>query len=85
MFPNAPKKADAVECFRSLTPNMSIHMVVEKCRRPDEETGSGLYIFVWNLRDGSTVAIGTPSLERIYDITYTESSGKSVSLLAPKR
>ena len=61
MFPNAPKKADTVDCFRSLTPNMSIYMVVEKCGRADEETGSGLYIFVWHLRDGSTVAIGTPS------------------------
>jgi hypothetical protein len=63
---------------------MSIYMAVEKCGRSDEETGSGLYIFVWNLRDGSTVAIGTPYLERIDHITYTEPSGKSVPLLRTK-
>jgi hypothetical protein len=32
---------------------------------PDEEIGSGLYIFVYHLHDGSTVSIGTPYLTRI--------------------
>jgi hypothetical protein len=85
MFPNAQKKAENVDCFRSLTHETSINMAVEKCGRPDEEVGSGLYIFVYHLRDGSTVAIGTPYLDRIFDITYTKPSGKSVDLLPPKR
>jgi hypothetical protein len=84
MFPNAPTKADSVECFRALTPEMSIYLVVQKCGRPDEETGSGLYIFVYHLKDKSTVAVGTPSLDRIYDITYTDPFGKSTSLLRSK-
>ena len=84
MFPNAPKKTDSSECFRSLTPRMSIYMVVEKCGRPDEEVGSGIAIFVYHLRDGSTVAIGTPDLNRIDHVTYTDASGKRASLLSAK-
>jgi hypothetical protein len=84
MFPNAPTKADSSECFRSLTPRMSIYMVVQKCGRPDEETGSGIYIFVYHLRDGSTVAIGTSSLDRIDHVAYTDASRKSYSLLPEK-
>lgn len=81
MFPHAHKKVENVDCFRSLTPQMSIYMAVEKCGRPDEEVGSGLYIFVYHLPDGSTVAMGTANLQRIDHITYKESSGRSVSLL----
>ena len=84
MFPNAPKKADSIQCFRALRPKMSIYMVVEKCGRPDEEVGSGISIFVYHLRDGSTVAIGTPYLDRIDYVNYTDASGNRTSLLPAK-
>jgi hypothetical protein len=80
MFPNAPEKAKAVSCFRALTRDMSMNMVVAKCGRPDEELGSGIYIFVWHLDDGSTVSIGTPYLERIGNVRFTDASGKTSSL-----
>jgi hypothetical protein len=51
MFPNAPEKAQSAGCFRGLKPTMSINSVVQKCGRPDEELGSGLYIFVWHFSD----------------------------------
>jgi hypothetical protein len=53
MFPNAPEKTQNVSCFRSLKRGMSIDAVVQKCGRPDEEVGSGIYIFVWDFMDGS--------------------------------
>jgi len=84
LFPNAPAKAETAECFRSLTPEMSMYAVVQKCGRPDEETGSGIYIFVYHLRDGSTVTIGTPDLYRIDHVHHTDSSGISSSLLTRK-
>jgi hypothetical protein len=82
MFPNAPEKAQSVGCFRALKPEMSMNTVVQKCGRPDEELGSGIYIFVWHLADGSTVSIGTPYLEKIGDIRYSDSSGKGLSFFA---
>lgn len=84
MFPNAPEKAQSAGCFRELKPTMSIDSVVQKCGRPDEELGSGIYIFVWHLSDGSTISIGTSSLQRIGDVRYTGPSGKSSSLLHGK-
>jgi hypothetical protein len=80
MFPNAPEKTKNVDCFRSLKKGMPVEAVVQKCGRPDEEVGSGIYIFVWNLADGSTVSIGTPSLEKICEVRYTDPNGK-ISLL----
>jgi len=65
LFPDAPEKAQSAECFRSLNPEMSIYAVVQKCSRPDEEIGSGLYVFVYHLRSGSTVTISTPDLAKI--------------------
>jgi hypothetical protein len=58
--------------------------VVEKCGRPDEELGRGVYIFVWHLADGSTVSVGTPYLERIGDIRWTDASGQTSSLLGTR-
>jgi hypothetical protein len=85
MFPNGPEKAQTVACFRALKQEMSIYEVVRKCGRPDEELGSGIYIFVWHLAGRSTVSIGTPSLEKIWDVRYTDPTGKTSSLLGTKK
>jgi len=81
MFPSAPEKAQSVECFRGFSDSTSVNAVVQKCGRPDEELGSGVFIFVWHLADGSTVSVDTPYLSRIDYFQYTDGSGKSVSLL----
>jgi hypothetical protein len=85
MFPNGPEKAQNLACFRALKPEISMAAVVQKCGRPDEELGSGIYIFVWHLVDGSTVSIGTPTLEKIRDIRYADASGKTFLLFGTKK
>jgi hypothetical protein len=85
LFPSAPEKSQTVSCFRALKPEMSMYAVVEKCGRPDEELGSGVYIFVWHLTDGSTVWVGTPYMEKIGDIRWTDASGKASSLLGTNK
>ncbi len=60
---------------------MSMYLVVQKCGRPDEEVGSGLYVFVYHLQDGSNVSVSTPYLTRIDYVSYTDASGKASSLL----
>ena len=81
LFPDAPEKAQTVSCFRALKPDLSMYAVVQKCGTPDEELGSGVYIFMWHLADGSTVSIGTPYMEKIGDIRWTDASGQTSSLL----
>lgn len=85
LFPNAPEKTQSIDCFRGLAPDMSVYAVVQKCGRPDEELGSGIFIFVWHLANGSTVSIGTPYLERIGHVHYTDASGKASSLPGTKK
>jgi hypothetical protein len=80
IFPNAPNKVQSIDCFRSLPPEISLYAVVQKCGGPDEEVGSGIYIFVWHMPDGSSVSIGTPYLDKIGDVRITDTSGKTSSL-----
>jgi hypothetical protein len=84
MFPIAPQKTQSVECFCSLIPKMSIYMVVQESGRPDEEVGSGMYVFIYHLHDGSAVTISTPYLTRIDYAGYTDGSGGTSSLLRRK-
>jgi len=84
MFPNAPEKTQSIDCFRTVTRDMSVYAVVQKCGRPDEELGSGMYIFVWRMEDGSTVSLGTGSLQKIFDVLWTDPSGKRQYLVKPK-
>ena len=67
IFPYAEKAKDAA-CFRSLPRPISMYQVVSKCGRPDEEIGSGIYIFLYHFADGTTVSIGTPYLQQVGDI-----------------
>jgi hypothetical protein len=38
IFPDAPQKAQSADCFSTLTPEMSVQAVVQKCGRRDEES-----------------------------------------------
>ena len=79
----APKTARNVRCFRLFTDNSAMTDVVMKCGIPDEHHGSGIYIFLYDMDDGSLVAVGTPDLKRLLYVTHIESA-RSTSLL-PKR
>ncbi|HET7840108.1 MAG TPA: hypothetical protein VFM21_00810 [Terriglobia bacterium] len=84
-FPNAPEKTQSVDCFRDFTPETSMDAVVQKCGRPGEVVGSGIAIWVWHLSDGSTITIGTPYMDRIYDVIYVSPTGKRSSLLRKRK
>lgn len=86
LFPYAPTKTESVDCFRRLSPEVTMYTVVQKCGRPDEEVGSGLYIFLWHMKDGSTVGVGGlfNLNQAVGDIKHTSPSGKTTSLLKDK-
>jgi hypothetical protein len=64
-LPNAPKTTRNADCFRSFTNNSAMIDVVRKCGIPDEHQGSGIYIFLYDMDDGSLVAIGTADLKKL--------------------
>jgi hypothetical protein len=81
MFPDAPKTARDIEAFRSLRRAMTMMDVVRKCGLPDEDQGSGLHVFVYRLRDGSAVYIGTGDLKSLLYAKHVDKSGKATPLI----
>jgi hypothetical protein len=82
-LPNTPRTARNVQCFRSFTKNSAMTDGVRKGRIPDEHQGSGIYIFLYflyDMNDGSVVAIGTADLKTLLYVTHAEKTG-SKSLL----
>jgi hypothetical protein len=82
--PDAPKTARNVECFRSFTNNSAMMDVVRKCGIPDEHQGSGIYIFLYDMDDGSLVAIGTADLKKLLYVNHIENSQSSSLLQTPQ-
>jgi hypothetical protein len=64
-MPGTPDTARKADCFRGFTGSNSVFDVVRKCGVPDEHQGSGLFIFIYDMDDGSVVAMGTSDLKRI--------------------
>jgi hypothetical protein len=80
----APSTARKVGCFRSFTHATTMVDVVRKCGIPDEHQGSGIYIFLYDMEDGSVVAIGTADLKRLFYINHIEAN-RTISLLPDKQ
>jgi hypothetical protein len=79
-LPGTPDTARETDCFRRFSNRSSMADVVKKCGLPDEQLGSGIAIFVYHMRDGSTVSVGTPDLKRLFYV-YHGQKGKTADLL----
>jgi hypothetical protein len=83
-IPDAPKTARVLAPFHKIQPKMTMVDVVKLCGIPDEHQGSGIFIFIYHLRDGSVVAIGTSDLKHLMYAQHIDNSGKVASLIPPK-
>src|SRR2546423_4184556 len=72
-----PPTARTVEVFHRIKPQMSMKQVIEICGVPDEDIGSGIHIYVYNLSDGSLVRIGTPDKKRLIYVAHVQPNGKA--------
>lgn len=81
-MPDAPATAREITPFLSITRNMTMFDVVRHCGLPDEHQGSGIYIFVYHLGDGSTVAVGTGNVDHLSYVHHIKNSNETVDLLA---
>ena len=71
-LPDAPKTVRDVKCYTSFATSSSMQEVVRKCGIPDEHQGSGIYIFLYDMSDGSVVAIGTSDLKHLMYVTHIQ-------------
>lgn len=83
-LPDAPKTVRDVRCYTSFTTSSSMQEVVRKCGIPDEHQGSGIYIFLYDMIDGSVVAIGTSDLKHLMYVNHIQTrSSRSLLHGAP--
>jgi hypothetical protein len=84
MFPTAPKTVRNVDCFRSIEPGAAMYSIADKCGLPDSGGGSAVGFFTYNLNDGSTVTIHFIDDRHIQDVTQSDKTGKTKTLVATK-
>ncbi len=77
---DAPSTSREVSCFVGFHEHTTMIDVVRKCGIPDEHQGSGIYIFVYDMADGSIVVVGTGDLQRLNYVDHIEKH-KSTHLL----
>lgn len=71
----ARKTARTVTCFQSFASTATMLDIAKKCGVPDERRGSGIGIFVYRLRDGSSVNIGTPDMNHLFYMNHVTTTG----------
>jgi hypothetical protein len=60
----------SVESFRFIGSSITMQQVRAKLGAPDQDVGSGLYVYVYRLNDGSDVLIGSPDGSRILYVRH---------------
>jgi hypothetical protein len=66
-----PSTARSIAPFRLITDRLSMKQVVEVFGLPDRDIGSGIYIYVYNLKDRSQVRIGSPDGKQILYVVHS--------------
>jgi isopenicillin-N N-acyltransferase like protein len=80
-LPDAPPTARRLDAFKRIKASMSMEDVVRLCGVPDQDVGSGIYVFIYKLDDGSTVRIGTADLKKLLYVQVHLSDGQNADLL----
>jgi hypothetical protein len=71
MSPKIPSTARSIGPFAQIRVGMSMKQVIAICGLPDADIGSGIYIYVYNLADGSQVLISAANKNNIIAINHS--------------
>jgi serine-type D-Ala-D-Ala carboxypeptidase/endopeptidase len=66
-----PPTARLIESFSQIKVGMSMRQVIAICGLPDADIGSGIYIYVYNLTDGSQILISAVNKKNIVAINHS--------------
>jgi hypothetical protein len=61
-----------IDEYRKIHAGMSFAEICNLVGQPDKEIGSGIYVYQYNLNDGTHVLIGFISLEKVYYVYHEE-------------
>jgi hypothetical protein len=78
---DAPATVRQLEPFKKLKRDSSVMDMIKLVGNPDDEAGSGIYILVYKLEDGTEVHIGAANLnESLMYIVHVSKDGKRENL-----
>jgi hypothetical protein len=75
-----PPTARTLEAFQRISKETSMARVIETLGLPDKDIGSGIYIYVYELADGSQVIIGSPDGKQILYMSHVLKNGEKSDL-----
>jgi Domian of unknown function (DUF4952) len=76
-----PATVRSISAFRRLTTRMSMPQIIQMYGLPDQEIGSGIYIYVYQLNDGSQIHISTIDGQRIRSVVQVRSGAPNQDLI----
>lgn len=56
--------------FSALPADITYPQLIRRAGSPDDDIGSGIYVFRYHLADGSIVFVGTPDRKRLLYVTH---------------
>lgn len=73
----ATEKQEALDKFKTLRKGMSYEEIISIVGEPDQDIGSGLHVYLYNLADGTEVIVGVGDglmyvKQRISNDTYVD-------------
>jgi hypothetical protein len=80
-LPTFPATVRSITAFRRLTASLSMKQVIEKYGLPDREIGKSIYIYVYNLTDGSQIHISTFDGQQVRSLVHVRSGQKPQDLI----
>ena len=76
-----PPVMRSIECFNRIKAEMTMDEVIKICGLPDDDIGSGIHIYIYQLSNGSTVRIGTPDRKRLFYVVHLQPNEKAHYLI----
>ena len=73
-----------ISVFSGLPADLTFPELVRRVGEPDDDIGSGVYIYRYHLADGSLVIVGTADRQKISGITHVVGSERTVLWHRPK-
>lgn len=73
-----------IEDFSFLKKGISYQQIVSTLGEPDKELGSGAYVYVYSLSDGTSVTLSFINLDKLYSARLLDKNGELIrTIIAP--
>ncbi len=69
------------DLFKNVTMTTTIEEIINSCGQPDRDIGSGIHIFVYDLKDSTSIWIGSADNKSIMYLDHVSAKGEHQRML----